>query len=144
MKVREAPFALRVVDRQAGRSGVVYRRRPDIRGRDRLQKVGALSPLAFSAAVPLLREGAREAGASRDALKLQPGPFLPLDADWGARAACFAIVSSGLRDGERLLNAARHLREADGNEAAWWLGQLTGTRAARAARALRILLEAAG
>ena len=60
MKVREAPFALRVVDRQAGRSGVVYRRRPDIRGRDRLQKVGALSPLAFSAAVPLLREGARE------------------------------------------------------------------------------------
>ena len=56
--------------------------------------------------------------------------------------ACYAFVAQGLRNGERLLRAAGHLRHADGNEAAWWLGLLTRAEGGRAVRALRILTEA--
>lgn len=142
MRIREAPFALRVVERQAGRCGIVYRRRPDEKGRDRLQKVATFSPLAFSAAAPLLREAAKACGVENSKGVLTPGRFLPLDADWGARAACLALISTGLRDAGRLLEAASQLRHSDGNEAAWWLGMLHNGHSIRALRALRILTGA--
>lgn len=155
--VLDAPFALRVVQRKGGRAAIVYRRRADARGRDRLQRVATLSPLAFTAAVPLLRQAVRESRKDEVGKKpaprnegkpvpgnesLAPGPWLPLDAAWGARVACFALVAAGLRDGERLARAAEHLRHAEPDQAAWWLGLLTQERSARALRALRILTEA--
>lgn len=148
-RIREAPFALRVVQRKAGRAAIVYRRQADPRGRDRLQRVAALAPLAFTAAVPMLREAVWAArGGGKGAPPrggddlLSPGPFLPLDADWGPRVACFALIAAGLRNGERLLRAAEHLRHADPDQAAWWLGLLTQPGNVRALRALRILTEA--
>jgi len=156
--VRAAPFALRVVQRKDGKAAIVYRRRADVQGPDRLQRVAAISPLAFTAATPLLRDavsksqietseysrGNQEATQDRPAnpTELTTGPFHPLDADWGARVACFALVAAGLRDGERLILAASHLRYADPDEAAWWLGRLTRDDNVRALRALRILTEA--
>ena len=68
--------------------------------------------------------------------------FRPLDGAWGARVACFALLAAGLRDGERLLLAANHLRHADPNEAAWRLGMLSRDDNVRGLRALRILTEA--
>lgn len=132
---RSAPFALRVVQRQGGLAGVVYRRMADPAGRDRLQRLAALAPLAFTSAGALLR-------AALPGTALTPGPCYPLDADWGARLACFAFVSAGLRNGERLLRAAGRLREADPAQAAWWLGLLMQPDNVRALRALRILTEA--
>lgn len=73
---------------------------------------------------------------------LSPGPCYPLDADWGARVACFGLLVAGLRNAERLISAASRLRHADPNEAAWWLGLLTQENNLRALRALRILTEA--
>ena len=140
MKISRAPFALRVVRRREGLAGIVYQRSADNRGRNRLRRVASLGPLAFVAGTPLLREAVRAAGDRRR--KLAPGPYYALDADWGPRVAAFALVSSGLRDGERLGRAADHLRHADAAEAAWWLGLMTGPGGDRAVRALRILTEA--
>jgi len=144
--IRLAPFALRVVQRKDGRAAIVYRRQADSKGRDRLQRVAALNPLAFTAATPMLRQ-AIVAGTDGEPSKpandqLTPGPFRPLDSDWGARVACYALVTAGLRDGERMLRAAQHLRHADPDQAAWWLGLLTQGSGVRALRALRILTEA--
>lgn len=156
--LREAPFALRVVQRKEGKAAIVYRRRADTQGRDRLQRVAAISPLAFTAATPLLRDAVSQSqiatsdsqGKNQETVpdrssenrNLTMGPFHPLDAGWGARVACFALVAAGLRDGERLMLAANHLRHADPDEAAWWLGRLTRDDNVRALRALRILTEA--
>ncbi len=165
--IRQAPFALRIVQRKTGKAAIVYRRKADKKGVDRLQRVAAISPLAFTAATPLLREAASRfdfdtpsATQSKDFdksktlgtelnpaenqknLTLTVGPFHPLDADYGARVSCFALIATGLRDGERLTRAANHLRHADPNEAAWWFGLLTRDDNARALRALRILTEA--
>ena len=141
LKLREAPFAVRVVQRNTGRAAIVYRRRSTEGGRDRLQRIAALSPLAYTAAGGLLRDAVRAAQGGAKA-ELAPGPSYPLDADWGARLACYALLSQGLRHPERLLRAAGHLRAADGNEAAWWLGLLSREESNRALRALRILTEA--
>jgi hypothetical protein len=73
---------------------------------------------------------------------LSAGKFHALDAEWGARLALYALVSAGLRDAERLILAAGHLRSAHADEAAWWLGLLTRDDNHRALRALRILVEA--
>ena len=151
--LRNAPFALRIVQRKDGKAAIVYRRRADAEGRDRLQRVAAISPLAYTAARPLLRDAikkseivveAREAAAAEanGAADLDAGPFAPLDEPWGARVSCYALVAAGLRDGERLLRAASHLRAADPTEAAWWLGLLSRDDALRPLRALRILTEA--
>lgn len=145
--VRQSGFALRVVQRKGGKAAIVYRRYPDENGRDRLQRLAALSPLAFRAALPMLRDAVWAAnGAGRPAPPadeaLTPGEFHAMGADWGARVACFALIAAGLRDGERLLRAAEHLRRADPDQAAWWLGLLTQTDNVRALRALRILTEA--
>jgi hypothetical protein len=146
VNVREAPFALRVVERSGGLAAIVYRRRADPEGRDRLQRVGALGSLAYQAGLPLLRSAvvkSQDPRAKVNGLRLDPGGFIALDQEWGARVACFALVSSGLRDGERLSSAARHLAAADAAEAAWWLGLMTQTYSGtRALRALRILVEA--
>jgi len=138
-QIRQATFALRVVRRRAGDAGILYRRTLNTNQDERLSRVSSISPLAFSAAASLLRTAVR---ASSPDARLIPGPFLPLDADWGAKVACFAKVASGLRDAGRLHRAADNLRQADGTEAAWWLGLMMHPGGKRAIRALRILSEA--
>lgn len=140
MKLREAPFALRVVRRHEGDAAVVYRRRLLLGGEDRLQKMAAIAPIGFSAGGPLLRQAARS--CSGDGIKLEAGPFLPLDDNWGARATLYALVSTGIRNPERLYRCGEALRRLDGAEAAWWLGMTDGGARSRAVRALRILTEA--
>lgn len=139
MKVREASFALRIVRRAGGDAGIVYRRVLDPQHRERLTRLAAISPLAFTAGAPLLRAAVR---ASTPEAALAPGPFHPLDPDWGARVACYALVAQGLKDPQRLSRAAQHLAAADGAEAAWWLGLILNGKGKRALRALRILVEA--
>lgn len=146
-KIRLAPFALRVVERKRGKAAIIYRRQVDTKGQDRLQRLAALSPLAFTAATPLLREAVKESAIANrrpvmTSQTLAKGAFHPLDEDWGARVACFSIIASGLRNAERLISAANHLRRADANESAWWLGLMTRNGKVRAVRALRILTEA--
>lgn len=144
--IRAAPFALRLVRRKAGRAAIVYRRQANAQGLDRLQRVAALSPLAYQAALPLLREAARastDRGASADGgAALSLDRYKPLDSTWGPRVACLALVCAGLRDVERMALAAGHLRRLDGALAAWWLGRLLQNDHGRALRALRILVEA--
>jgi hypothetical protein len=139
MKVREASFALRVVRRNAGDAAIVYRRRLT-NGKEKLDRVGSLSPLVYAAGTPLLRNAINASSSS--SVRLSSGPFLPLDADWGARVACYALVAAGLRNAQRLQKAATHLQHADGAEAAWWLGVMSAANGKRAVRALRILTEA--
>lgn len=140
MKVRQASFALRVVRRRVGDAAVLYRRRLTLKGEERLDRVASISPLAFSAAAPLLR--AAVGSVAGVGVRLTTGPFHPLDEDWGARVACYALVAVGLRNPERLHRAASHLQHADGTEAAWWLGLMARPGGKRAVRALRILVEA--
>lgn len=140
MNIRQASFALRVVRRRAGDAGILYRRRLTERGEERLDRVAAISPLAFSASASMLRAAVRE--NSGPEAKLSYGPFHALDHDWGARVAAYALVSRGLRDAGRLHRAAMNLQHADGTEAAWWLGLMERPGGKRAIRALRILTEA--
>lgn len=148
MTVREASFALRIVKRKAGKAAIVYRRSLKTNGVERLARVAAIGPLAFSAGASLLRAslpapGLRQAGVrGANVTKLTPGPYYPLDPDYGARVACYALVTSGLRNANAMHNAADALKRADATEAAWWLGLMSGTRRVRAIRALRILVEA--
>jgi hypothetical protein len=140
MKIREANFALRVVRRRAGDAAILYRRRLTAKGEERLDRIAAISPLAYAAGAPLLRSAVR--ATSGPGARLTTGPFHPLDADWGARVACYALVASGLRYAERLSRAASYLQHADGTEAAWWFGLMARPNGKRAVRALRILVEA--
>ena len=140
MKVRQASFALRVVRRRAGDAAILYRRSLSVNQQEKLTKVRAISPLAFTAGTALLRAAIR--AISGPAAKLTTGPFHPLDEDWGARVACYALVASGLRNAERLHRASTNLQHADGTEAAWWFGLMTNSKGRRAVRALRILVEA--
>ena len=140
MKTREAAFALRIVRRRAGEAAVLYRRTLNKHHEERLTKVGPISPLAFTAGAPLLRTAVRR--TSGTPTKLVPGPFLPLDGDWGVRVACYTLVAMGLRNADRLHIAAVGFQQADATEAAWWFGLMSGTQHKRAVRALRILIEA--
>jgi hypothetical protein len=140
MKIRQASFAMRVVRRRAGQAAVLYRRSLNSRQQERLTKVASISPLAFTAGLPLIRAALR--AMAGPAAKLAEGPFHPFDENWGARVACYALVASGLRNPERLHQAAGHLQHADGAEAAWWLGLMAAARTRRPVRALRILVEA--
>lgn len=140
MKIREAQFALRVVRRKEGLAGIAYRRGLKNKGQERLQKIAAISPLALSAGTPLLRAAVKASGGGEG--KLTTGPFHPLDPDWGARVACYAILAHGLRDADRLFRAADNLKNLDATEAAWWLGLMDRGRKLKAVRALRILTEA--
>lgn len=140
MKIREASFALQVVRRRSGDAAILYRRTLDARHKERLTRIAPLSPLAFSAGATLLRAAVR-ATAGAGAM-LTTGPFHPLDTDWGARVACYALVAVGLRDADRLHRAAANLQHADGTEAAWWFGLMRNGHGKRAVRALRILVEA--
>lgn len=140
MKVREASFALRVVRRRLGDAAILYRRRLTAKGEERLDRIAAIGPLAFASATPLLRAAVRSvAGPST---RLTTGPYHPLDADWGARVGCFALLASGLRNADRLHRAASNIQTADGAEAAWWFGLMTRRDGRRAVRAFRILSEA--
>ncbi len=140
MTVRQALFALRVVRRRAGDAAILYRRQLSPKGEERLDRIAPISPLAFSAGSPLLRAAVRE--SEGPSAKLTTGPFHPLDADWGARVACYALVASGLRNADRLHRTAANLQHADGTEAAWWFGLMARPTGKRAVRALRILAEA--
>lgn len=132
--LRLAPFALRIVQRKDRRAAIIYRRRSDEQGRDRFQRLAALSPLAYSAAIALLRDAVSNSksvengnGRMLPAEKvLSTGAFHPISSDWGARVACYSIIAAGLRDAERLLRSAEKLHHSDPTEAAWWLGLLTG------------------
>lgn len=137
--VRAAPFALRVVQRTGGLAAIVYRRRVNVKMEERFDRVAALSPLAFTAAGALVRAAVKAAGGPP---RLQPGPYQPLDVDWGARLAGFALVARGLRDPRLLSRSAEHFRAADAAEAAAWLGRMQDGRGARWVRALRIITEA--
>ena len=136
---RAAPFALRVVNRSQGLAAIVYRRRVNEHMQERFDRVAALSPLALTAASGLLRSAVKAAGGPA---RLQPGPFQPIDADWGARVAGFALVARGLRDARRLSKSAEHFRAADPAEAAAWFGRMQDGRSRRWVRALRIITEA--
>lgn len=138
MTVREASFALRIVRRKSGSAAIVYRRSLKITGEERLTRVAAIGALAYSAGATLLRSSVSGVGIT----KLVPGPFYPLDEDFGVRVACYALVARGLRNPSGLHRAADALKRADATEAAWWFGLMSGTRRMRATRALRILLEA--
>jgi hypothetical protein len=139
VNVRQAPFALRFVHRRGGLAAILYRRRVNVKHEERLDRVAALGPLATTAGTALLRAALRGSGSGT---KLAPGPFAPLDADWGARVSCYALVARGLRNVGRLSSAAQHLRTADAAEAAWWFGLMQDGRRTRAVRALRIITEA--
>lgn len=140
---RQADYALRVVRRREGDAAVLYRRRLDEQGRERFQRVTSLGPIAFGAGMVLLRAAIRGSGGGSGVNgKIAYGPFHPLDAAWGARVACYALIASGLRDVERLHRAAAHIQSADATEAAWWFGLMTRADGTRAIRALRILTEA--
>lgn len=141
MTVRQASFALRVVRRRGGDAGILYRRTLTVGRVERLSRIRAISPLAFTAAMPLLRSAVRGSGGATG-VRLTTGPYHAIDPDWGARVACYALVASGLRDGTRLARAAGHLKEADATEAAWWLSAMARRDGRRAVRALRILTEA--
>ena len=138
MRIRSASFALRIVRRKAGTAAIIYRRSLKTNGVERLTRVAALGPLAYSAGASLLRSAVRGIGVT----KFVPGPFYPLDEDAGARVACYALVARGLRNASAMHSAADNLRRADGTEASWWLGLMSGHRRTRAVRALRILIEA--
>lgn len=140
MSVREASFALRVVRRRAGDAAILYRRTLNQRREERLTRITSISPLAFTAGLPLLRTAVR--ASAGPTAKLSVGPFHALDPDWGARVACYAKVASGLRRADRLSKSAGHLRESDAAEAAWWFSLMSRRDGARAVRALRILTEA--
>ena len=140
MRIRQASYALRVVRRRGGDAAILYRRRLTARHEERLDRVGAISPLAFASAGTLLRAAVRSVDGS--VAKLTTGPFHPLDDDWGARVACYALVSSGLRNAARLHRAAENLRHADSTEASWWFGLMVNGQGKRTVRALRILIEA--
>jgi hypothetical protein len=136
---RDAPFAVRAVQRASGVAAIIYRRRVNDRMEERFDRVAALSPLAFTAAGGLVRAAVKAAGGP---IRLKPGPYQPLDADWGARVAGFAIVARGLRDARRLSKSAEHFRTADPAEAAAWFGRMQDGRGLRWVRALRIITEA--
>ena len=140
MNVRQAAYALRVVRRSTGAAGIVYRRELTEKREERLTRVGALSPLAFSAGAGLVRAAVRATAGPKAALS--EGPFHPLDWEWGPRVACYCLVARGLRNAERLHRAAENLRHADGAEAAWWFGLMGNSQSKRATRAFRILVEA--
>lgn len=140
LRIHQASYALRVVRRRGGYAGIIYRRQLNKKGKERLTRVAAISPIAFSAGATLLRAAVR-ASEDPDA-KLSLGPFHPLDTDWGPRVACYALVAKGLYNPDRLHRAATHLYHADPTEAAWWFGLLSNHESSRAVRALRILTEA--
>lgn len=140
MNIRRASFALRVVRRRSGEAAILYRRRLTPGGAEKLDRIAPVSPPAFSSGASLLRAAVRGSGNASG--RLTTGPYHPLDADWGARVACYALVASGSRNAERLHCAAGHLHHADGTEAAWWLGIMARPNGKRAVRALRILAEA--
>jgi hypothetical protein len=142
-KIREASFALQIVRRRTGDAAIIYRRSLDEKRRERLTRISGISPLAFSSGASLLRTAVRESTPTENKPPaLVPGPFIPLDSDWGAKVAVYAMVASGLRNADRMNHASLNLRESDGAEAAWWFGVLQNGTRNRARRALRILLEA--
>ena len=140
MRIRQASYALRVVRRRTGNAAILYRRRLTSKGRELFDRVGAISPLAFSSGTGLLHAAVKAGSGSNT--KLTTGPFLPLDPDWGARIACYTLVAKGLRNAHRMHLAAENIRHSDSTEAAWWFGLMTNSKGKRAVRALRIFVEA--
>jgi len=142
LKVRQASFALRVVRRRTGDAAILYRRSLNENQDERLSRIAPISSLAFASGHALIRQAVRETLGRP--VKLETGPFHPLDADWGARVACFAKVAFGLRNPDRLHKAAENIRASDATEAAWWFGLMNRPQGKRAVRAMRILTEATG
>lgn len=141
LTTRTAPFALRITRRREGPAGLVYRRRVTDTGETKLDKIAEIDPPAFAAGTYLLRKAVQ---ANRPGARLEPGPSLPLDEDWGARIGCYAKACAGLEGAYRLDRTADHLLHSDPTEAAWWLGLMSrhNGHGKRAVRAFRILTEA--
>lgn len=137
MKSSKPEFTIRLMRRREGMVGHIYQRQLDTQGRFRLQRIGALNPLALRAASSMLRQALPH--TKQD---LKTGKHYPLSEVWGARLACYALLSAGLRSVERLERAAWHMERADPIEAAYWLGRLQHAPDSRPLRALRILVEA--
>lgn len=138
---RTAPFALRITRRREGPAGLVYRRRVTDTGETKLDKIAEIDPSAFAAGTYLLRKAVQ---ANRPGVRLEPGPSIPLDEDWGARVGCYARACADLEGAYRLDRTADHLLHSDPTEAAWWLGLMSrhNGHGKRAIRAFRILTEA--
>ena len=141
MNIRSALFAMRVVRRKSGAAAIIYRRTLKESGEERLTRVAAIGPLAYTAGASLLR-GAVQTSDGRRLSKLEPGPFYAFDPDAGVRVACYALICRGLRNPAGLHHAAENLRRAEPTEAAWWFGLMTAGKGVRAVRALRIMVEA--
>ena len=137
-------FAVKVFKRKEGLGAIVYRWQASDQGEDHLTPVASLTPIAYQAALSLLREAVRESADEGDkaTVSLTPGQYLQVDSTWGPRLATAALVCTGLRDIERMAVACGHLRHMNGGIAAWWLGRLLWRDNGRALRALRILVEA--
>ena len=96
--------------------------------------------MAFTAGLPLLRTAVVSMSGPGKKL-VAGGKFLPLDPDWGAAwpatpwfpRGCATLSAYFMR---------RIIPDADGAEAAWWLGMMRNGHRKRPLRALRILVEA--
>lgn len=120
--------------------GTLYRRHLDNQDEEKITRLAGISPRALLSGYPLLRVAVQD--SQKQELLLEAGKCYELETDWGVRVACYALVASGLRDDDRLRQAAANLQYCDGAEAAWWLGLMTRPNGLRAVRALRILVEA--
>lgn len=140
-RLKQTAFALRVTRRREGNAGIVYRRRLNESGQVRLEKIAEMTPEVLASGTFLIRKAVR---ATTPDAQLEPGPYLPIDEDWGVRVGCYAKACDGLQVPYRLDRTAEHLLQADPNEAAWWLGLMSRSNGhgQRAVRAFRILTEA--
>jgi hypothetical protein len=143
IKLKDAPFSFRVTFRKGGEAAVIYRRMLDKKSKETLQRIVAVSPQSFAAGKGLFRAAVKDLSGNVKEIG-SDGHHHPLDADWGARIACFGFVAVGLADPEKIYRAASNLQHTDGAEAAWWLGKIWHSQTSRPVRALRILVGAVG
>ena len=143
IELKNAPFSFRITFRKGGEAAIIYRRMLDKRSRETLQRIVAVSPQALAAGRGLFNAAVKDIRGNSNTV-VSNGHHQSLDADWGARIACFGFVSSGLADPEKIYRAAINLQHTDGSEAAWWLGKIWNSQTSRPIRALRILVGAVG
>ena len=102
---RDAPFAVRAVQRASGIAAIIYRRRVNDRMEERFDRVAALSPLAFTAAGGV---GASGSEGGRWALSVFSRGHTRLWMQTGARVSRASRLSRGvcaIRDAYRSLRS---------------------------------------
>ncbi len=100
IELKNAPFSFRITFRKGGEAAIIYRRMLDKRSRETLQRIVAVSPQAFAAGRGLFNAAVKDIRGNSNTV-VSNGHHQSLDADWGARIACFGFVSSGLADPEK-------------------------------------------